>query len=360
MEKPSGCFGFLFSSNDPQKSKLPILILKKDIPKELSDTVSLDKYAPIFTKTTIEAISQYKKSPFPVVIAALGINPDKSDNYFPLLEEIRKQNKATFVIIYSHTASDSAPTRQSCFDQGANMVSKCLKSISHVLEQIYFQISSKGELVCPICSLPSLSEDALWHHLPLYHVYERNIVPKCPLCGVKCKPNLMVHYHNSHGPCGRKEHPLDVRDETLLYAFSLVVVHRKKDNKFLVVQEFANSGFWLPGGGVDLGENLFEAAKRETLEEAGINIKITGVLTIQYSSTTYVRLRAIFYAEPVDENQSPKSIPDYESAGASYISFEELQHVLLRGSEPEIWFKYVLQGKPIFPISVFTGENDKF
>lgn len=169
---------------------------------------------------------------------------------------------------------------------------------------------------------------------------------------------LQVHYHNSHGPCARKEVPLDIRDDIKLYAFSLVIVHRKKDNKFLLVQEFAKSGFWLPGGGVDLGENLIEAGVRETKEEAGVDIKITGVLSFQYTSTDYVRLRVIFYGEPVDENQKPKSVPDYESAGASYVTYEEIKELKLRGSEPLTWIGYVNKGKMIYPVNIFSSEND--
>ena len=40
--------------------------------------------------------------------------------------------------------------------------------------------------------------------------------------------------------------------------------------QILLVQEFAKSGYWLPGGRVDAGEDLARAAERETLEEAGV------------------------------------------------------------------------------------------
>jgi 8-oxo-dGTP pyrophosphatase MutT (NUDIX family) len=136
-----------------------------------------------------------------------------------------------------------------------------------------------------------------------------------------------------------------------LYNFSLVICRHPLTGKFLLCQEFANQGFWCPGGAVDSGEVLTIAAKRETIEEAGIDIELKGILAIEYnpvgvSQRTHnyiVRLRVIFYAEPSMElgmNQLPKSCPDYESAGACWCSYEEIQNsIKLRGSEPKKWTK---------------------
>jgi 8-oxo-dGTP pyrophosphatase MutT (NUDIX family) len=110
-------------------------------------------------------------------------------------------------------------------------------------------------------------------------------------------------------------------------------------------------GFWCPGGAVDPGESLSFAAKRETVEEAGIDIELKGILAFEYNpigisrknSNYIVRLRVIFYAEPSLEkgiNQLPKSSPDFESAGACWCSFEEIQDgIKLRGMEPRKWTK---------------------
>ena len=126
-------------------------------------------------------------------------------------------------------------------------------------------------------------------------------------------------------------------------------------DKYLLVQEFANSGYWLPGGRVDPGEPLEEAAIRECKEEAGIDIKLKGVLTFQFNHSTG-RLKAIYYAEPIDEDQKPKSIPDYESVGACYVKHDELSKLELRGSEPLKWIPYVVNGKTIYPLDIFTKE----
>jgi len=63
------------------------------------------------------------------------------------------------------------------------------------------------------------------------------------------------------------------------YCFALVVCRRPSDGKFLLVQEVCHWGWWLPGGRVEAGEKFTEAAVRETLEEAGVHVKLTGDTT---------------------------------------------------------------------------------
>jgi ADP-ribose pyrophosphatase YjhB (NUDIX family) len=63
------------------------------------------------------------------------------------------------------------------------------------------------------------------------------------------------------------------------------------------------------------GETFQEAAIRETKEEAGIDVQLEGILQIQYTPRPSGggRERIVFFATPVNPNQPPKSIPDYES-----------------------------------------------
>lgn len=163
---------------------------------------------------------------------------------------------------------------------------------------------------------------------------------------------------------------------------------------------------------------------RETLEEAGVDIEIKGILSVQHSPRPrYTRLRIIFYAvcqansvsctsrtiacalfdrasapgchpgllcgtfsasvcrrgppfshfaavswtlkEPRDLDQAPKSIPCYESAGASWIDAEQLvagdgdaSALRLRGSEPLVWTRYLLEGGAVHPLSLLmSGEQ---
>ena len=80
-------------------------------------------------------------------------------------------------------------------------------------------------------------------------------------------------------------------------------------NKYLVVNELENKGWWLPGGGVSAGEDFKTAAVRECLEETGIQIDLKGILSIEAmnscSEATQEQvsdaeslLNVVFYGEP--------------------------------------------------------------
>jgi len=50
--------------------------------------------------------------------------------------------------------------------------------------------------------------------------------------------------------------------------------------EILLIRRSDNDNWALPGGGVDLGESLTQAAVRETQEESGVDCEITGLLGI--------------------------------------------------------------------------------
>lgn len=158
-----------------------------------------------------------------------------------------------------------------------------------------------------------------------------------------------------------------------LHSFSLVVVCRdgleSNPKQWLAVIETQNRGIWLPAGGVEpTDENHYvTAACRETKEEAGIDVELKGVLRIETTPSRRhgaVRQRVIFYAEPVDRNQAPKSVPDKESMGAVWLTLEELKemHSLppprgLRGPELYEWANYIENGGTIYPLDILASEE---
>ncbi len=80
------------------------------------------------------------------------------------------------------------------------------------------------------------------------------------------------------------------------YAHVTVATVVEREGRFLLVEERADEGIVLnqPAGHLDAGESLFDAARRETLEETGCEVELVSVLGVaQYTSpangVTYLR-----------------------------------------------------------------------
>ena len=61
---------------------------------------------------------------------------------------------------------------------------------------------------------------------------------------------------------------------------SVTAAARDEQGRLLLIHKIDNDYWALPGGGMDLGESIAEAAVRETLEETGIEIEVTGLVGI--------------------------------------------------------------------------------
>jgi len=92
-----------------------------------------------------------------------------------------------------------------------------------------------------------------------------------------------------------------------------------RDDKFLVVRERDNGNIVInqPAGHVEPGESLQAAALRETLEETGWQVELTGFLGISHykspnNGKTYYRVS--FTAEPLAREDDCSLDPDIISA----------------------------------------------
>lgn len=70
---------------------------------------------------------------------------------------------------------------------------------------------------------------------------------------------------------------------------SVNVVVTDDQDRMLLIQRSDNGNWALPGGAIDLGESLVQAAVRETREETGIDCDITGLVGI-YTDPKHVIL----------------------------------------------------------------------
>lgn len=128
--------------------------------------------------------------------------------------------------------------------------------------------------------------------------------------------------------------------------FVLVVVRHA--GRYLLVQERKFGQSWyLPAGRVDPGEDVRAAARRETLEETGLEVELDGVLAVEHLPSREAqpaRLRIWLTAHPLDPTAEPKQRPDAESLGARWVSLEELPRYPLRAPELRSWLQYVEAG----------------
>ncbi len=108
----------------------------------------------------------------------------------------------------------------------------------------------------------------------------------------------------------------------------------KKDNKLLLVKERMenNEECWIfPGGGVEFGETIKDAAVRELKEELGLDVRIKEFLFFKeaiFPRYDYHTVIFFFMAEPL--NEEIKSIEEILDAG--YFTVEEVKKLNLVSS----------------------------
>jgi len=137
--------------------------------------------------------------------------------------------------------------------------------------------------------------------------------------------------------------------------FALVVVRR--GHRFLLTQERKYGATWsIPGGRVEPGESLPDAAIREVLEETGVPTRLDGVLRVEHSPAEgSARVRVIFIGSPLDDT-APRTVADEESLGAAYLTLDEIRARPLRGAELYALLETVANGCQVFPLDLIGAE----
>ncbi|KAJ3120384.1 hypothetical protein HK098_004652 [Nowakowskiella sp. JEL0407] len=345
----------------------------------LSSFLAPRSFASHFLASSVDVLSLLLNvSPAVVLIKHEGGEDVARANVKEVISRLRyggnSLGKRVFIILWSTRASRDARERSYWSRKQINMVTDSFSDICTVLSEIQTHLSlspDETQCTCPHCNL-SLTFEYLPIHVGLYHIQDPNPVA-CPKCD-QVVPNLPKHFELAH--LSITSSTASVGPKYRQPVFALVVCRRQSDGRFLMVDEVSSQGWWLPGGGVNIGEDLIAAAERETMEEAGVSVQIKGVLRVEYTPSNYgFRLRVIFYAEPLplisqksdnssptrqDRSFTPKTIPDSQSAAACWVSLEQFgQHLPLRGREPLMWFPYVAKGGKIWPLSILTQEKDE-
>ncbi len=119
-----------------------------------------------------------------------------------------------------------------------------------------------------------------------------------------------------------------------------------RDNTLLLIKRKYNpdAGYWsIPGGHLDIGEKVKNAAEREAYEETGFKVKVTklaGIIDkIMYDKTGKIEYHYVllnFFVEQIegDENQPP--VPDDDALDARFVPFNQLKDYKLTESLIEL------------------------
>jgi len=116
---------------------------------------------------------------------------------------------------------------------------------------------------------------------------------------------------------------------------SLLLVKRKYD---------PDAGYWsIPGGHLEIGERVEDAAEREGFEETGFKVKVVslaGIINkIMYDKTDKVEYHYVlinYFVEQVEGDPNQNPIPDTDALEAKFVPFEELRSYKLTGSLIEL------------------------
>jgi phosphatase NudJ len=144
------------------------------------------------------------------------------------------------------------------------------------------------------------------------------------------------------------------REPIPTYYFALVVVRR--GHRFLMTQEKKYGATWsIPGGRVEVGESLTEAAVREVFEETGVPVALDGILRVETTPGEQARFRILFTGYPIDDTP-PKDTADDESLRAAYYTLDEIRALPLRGAELGALLESVMRGSAVYPLELLGRE----
>jgi len=119
-----------------------------------------------------------------------------------------------------------------------------------------------------------------------------------------------------------------------------------RNQKLLLVKRKYNpdAGYWsIPGGHLDLGERVEDAAEREALEETGFKVKVTNLAGIinkimndKNGKIEYHYVLINYFVEQIEGNMDQVPIPDSDALDARFVKFSELKNYKLTESLVEL------------------------
>ena len=119
-----------------------------------------------------------------------------------------------------------------------------------------------------------------------------------------------------------------------------------RDKCLLLIKRRYNpdAGYWsIPGGHLDLGEKVKDAAEREGFEETGFKVRVTklaGIIDkIMYDSEGEVEYHYVlinYFVEQIEGNHNQQPEPDTDALEAKFVDFDDLKNYKLTDSLIEL------------------------
>jgi ADP-ribose pyrophosphatase YjhB (NUDIX family) len=139
--------------------------------------------------------------------------------------------------------------------------------------------------------------------------------------------------------------PFELRRYPIVPLIGVGVLLTRNNSLLLVKRKFdPDAGYWaIPGGHLDLGERVENAAEREAYEETGFIVKVTklaGIIDkIMYDESGKVEYHYVlinYFVEQIEGDQNQQPIPNSDALDAKFVSYEELKNYTLTESLIEL------------------------